>query len=808
MGDYSNPMELLQQISANEPGKLPMPSSFPSAEEVRSKAGPLSKSILEHWDMLNTIIQRHEATIQKRWAKKTKESRRKILLAVWPNMSASHRPDLQAFRANPTRQGGKAPSGHRSAYLCPYINLEDLVKSKLLLLFLNSRGRNPPYAFARADIEACHFGITSGAIMPAFLNEHVMMFTGRSSPETYGELLSWDDHPDAFDWLQSQRGAHPGEGLMILEIQDRLYMFLVQLCKLILHEFPQATLVDPSNPVQPEPPSVSASATGLASLATTAAEAPYRLPAALDLNRLESFVGAKLSAVEDHILALREDPGYFARVVLDWKDHRQELLPDTSGHEHPLLRNPFQEQVFWERVVGNVLVTAMSNLEAWYSIHERVVNLRHLQAKFADVISPEEDLPKEYAIAIYRFHYHLEQFSKGPIELLKVGFVASPPMRPFFLRRPQDPTNTIIQIIQKTNVPKDKEREEVTWIMMTLFDAEKCHLAGLNTLVDELDRLMQGNSKAQQFISSWVEDQISDLSVLSQCMHQIKLYQPWAATFEEEMATLSQDLREDYCTVLNCIRSFHQPFFRGRLAVLGNPSEEKFHYPVDKPRNRKTTEAMRQAEANLDAFWSALCEELDRKGSITPRLRRLLELPTQRTPAWIDAVTTAKSAANALVTPMSQLGLQLEHSTERTISREIIPPRKQKEKTRGVATQVDPSPGAEPLDHPTPERPPTFKVDKRALKVFKTLFFEESASNQPGEISWSDFLHAMTAAGFTFWKGAGSKWQFNPTGLGVDRGIQFHEPHPVSKIPYVMARRHGRRLHRAYGWTGDMFVLG
>ena len=82
----------------------------------------------------------------------------------------------------------------------------------------------------------------------------------------------------------------------------------------------------------------------------------------------------------------------------------------------------------------------------------------------------------------------------------------------------------------------------------------------------------------------------------------------------------------------------------------------------------------------------------------------------------------------------------------------------------------------------------------------------EVEPNSPGEIPWSDFLHAMSHTGFEIEKLYGSTWQFTPTKLDVERSIQFHEPHPVNKIPYRVARRHGRRLNRAYGWTGAMFV--
>ncbi|KAF2495285.1 hypothetical protein BU16DRAFT_527155 [Lophium mytilinum] len=806
---YSNPMEFLQQMGVGPPGGLPMPSSFPSAKEVRSKARPLSRNVLENWKTLNTIIERHEATIQKRWSKKTKESRKRILLSSWPDMNATHRPDLQAFKMNSVRRL-REQERTRAAYLWPYINIEDLAKSKLLLLFINARGRNPPDAFARADIEACHFGMISGAIMPAFLNEYVMMFTGRHSPDTYGELLSWDDHPDAFEWFQTQRGcAHPGEGLMILEIQDRLYSFLVHTCKLILHEIPEASLLDSSTPVQPEPPSVSANETGLSSLAITAAEAPYRLPAALDLMRLESIVAAKLSAAEDHVLALREDPGYFARDLLEWKDHRQECLPDTLGRQHPLLSDPFKEPILWERVVQNALTTAISNLEMWHSAHEQIASLELLQQKHAPNISPDKDLPEEYAFALYRLLHHLKQFSKGPIGALKVGFSASPPMRPYFHRAPHDSNfPNKIRVGNTTGLPKDQDRDELRWIMMALFDDQQLHLAGLNTLTDELNRLTQSSLKARQLTSSWVDDQVSDLSVYSQCLHQIQIYQPWAATFEDKMAEVVDELRNDYVTgVEKFMTPYFHTSFQGALGALGNPSGGRFHYPVDKPRNRKNTEAMREAETELDAFWRVLQLDLERNHAITPRLRLLLSRPIQRTPAWTEAARKPTSGVEALLKPLSDINLHLEHSTEHTIGRDEIPTRKEKPKTRGAIKQAEIVPEAEPINHQAPEKSPLFKVDKRALRVLKTIFFEPSASAQPGEIAWGDFLHAMASTGFEFFKLGGSKWHFIPTKLDSERPIQIHEPHPTGKIPYYTALRHGRRLFRAYGWDRDMFAL-
>jgi hypothetical protein len=65
----------------------------------------------------------------------------------------------------------------------------------------------------------------------------------------------------------------------------------------------------------------------------------------------------------------------------------------------------------------------------------------------------------------------------------------------------------------------------------------------------------------------------------------------------------------------------------------------------------------------------------------------------------------------------------------------------------------------------------------------------------------------MGTTAFTVEKLYGSVWQFTPRNLDVERSIQFHEPHPIAKIPFLVARRIGRRLNRAYGWHGQMFAL-
>lgn len=138
--------------------------------------------------------------------KKNLKQRREILLKAWPNMSATHRPDFVNFRDS-KKQAPRSRTCRSEAFLWPHINLEDLQQRNLLLLFLNSRGRNLPETFRLADVKAAHLG---QGWMPdldfsdiAYWNEHdketflsthglerqFMLFHKKSSPTGYGRVI-------------------------------------------------------------------------------------------------------------------------------------------------------------------------------------------------------------------------------------------------------------------------------------------------------------------------------------------------------------------------------------------------------------------------------------------------------------------------------------------------------------------------------------------------------------------------------------------------------------------------------------------
>lgn len=302
-GEEDDPLRFLKAMGAGNPGALPLPDLM-SAPEVQRLCAERSKAIFASQARLRGILDRHEPTIQKRWMKKTKQQRLTVLRGAWDKMSATHRPDFAAFRKE-TEAQRTAGTKYKDAFYSPYINEEELLRPKSLLLMLKSRARCNPCDFAAADGEWMYLGRVTKAIVPIFLNCYVIALNGMTDQKEYGKLWAWEDHPDAFEWVQERRQFLPGEGLDILQVQKRVMEFLVDCSEQLIHDTPATELLSDKYPTQPEPElKAGVEPEGFASLAVMAEEAPYRRPESLDFGRIESLLAACASASEDEYVML------------------------------------------------------------------------------------------------------------------------------------------------------------------------------------------------------------------------------------------------------------------------------------------------------------------------------------------------------------------------------------------------------------------------------------------------------------------------------------------------------------------------
>lgn len=840
-----------------------------SVEDVRARAEPMSRSIWQDFEHLKAIVQRYELVLQRRWTKKSKLKRKKTLQSAWAAtstpppqpLSEMHRPDMHYLcnRYKTAKDGDRDDSvpwvvedDKRQPFFWPRLNLEDLAKVEPLLLLLNARGRYSPPTFAFADLVPVHFGLRVDQLgHPPYLDKYNMLFTGQEGPELYGQLVSWQDDPGAYRRLEMGRDTSPGEGLWILEIQQRLYRFLVNTCHIILHD---CRLDDRDHllaqPVAPEPPLPTANGQGNdigTSLMITRNESAYHVPAKLDVRRLQNIVEARFAEAEDNMWALREDPEYFATTVAEVFQFREENLLDTAGKRWPLFKEPGGKDKFMADMVGLAWSEHLVAIDRWGLLCHRLSELADLKERLFDnakvPIRPEDDLPPELAMAIYVLLFHLQYFMAGRLGKVFYQAQCSPPLRHLFRRRcPSDFAARGGPPVVPSGVPPGPEVGPFLWLLNPMSHPRTRRDFGFHTCVEDIERIAR-DPASHKFITKKQAADFSDYAIVSECIRQLELFQPWAATFQASMADvdIAYEIESPYVRDVCNNRPFYEWMPSKGTRALG-AKLTNMPYPADKAPTKDNINAMRKAESALDAFWEAALSEYKDFQIATERFSKIMfsgalleQTPNffaaerfskmmfsgnqpERTPMWVEpsetgTVTTQAIEQGPFVCPFDG-GLGDAQSCSAKVK--PVEPRI-KVKSRGVARGSKTEPEApEPRQQqqeqdPQPLVPPQIDVDQRAVKVLEMLFHKNSPGQTQGEIPWADFLYMMHHVGFGVEKLGGSVWQFTPgaslTACGYTRGILFHEPHPRAKIDFVVARRHGRRLARTYGWGEETFKL-
>ncbi|KAI4181379.1 MAG: hypothetical protein LQ346_006798 [Caloplaca aetnensis] len=639
--------------------------------------------------------------------------------------------------------------------------------------------------------------------MPGYLSGNTMLLAGQNTEKAYGRMISWQNDDEAFQMMSRGTGLQPGEGLQVMEIQQRKLQFLQKCVEVILQDLP---LEDPSIPKQPLPAEdlLVSRAGEWPSLTQEVEEAPFRVPDPLDIGRLRTFVVARRNEAEDHIWFLREDPSYFQDVVMEWSEHRQEKLLTANGKAHPALR----QDLFWERVLCNVVVDAYCNLVAWDTITKEIDHLVDLRTRYRT--RANQELRTEFAEALAHFEHLIDQTTQAPISNWKVGLPASPPLRQYWVREPQDPNTTIIGVQSKKD--SRSKGDHLLWLLEIFLKDEQLFLCGIENVCDELEREVRSSQASRGRISPYIANLISEFSLLAELKRQIGLTTPGPRITElidpEEKRAVFDKKMKLFSQVFKALDSLGKG-----LAEVGSPLE-KFNYPSNKRKTSATTQKMQQAEKNLDIFWSHVddhCKSTAGKPVHQMLSKILKERQVQRTPDWLEVDTgrLRKKEPTELEITSSQLAaLELKSRTKSTVITSSLAQERQKLKTRGVP-QIAASAATEDPNGPgtveEKDTTPIYNVSKRGFKVFTTLFYTPTEGDPPGEVPWSEFLSAMASVGFSIKKLDGSAWVFAPADDEWKQSIIFHEPHPSSKISFQVARRIGRRLWRTYGWSSDNF---
>ncbi len=599
MKNTTNSLQSTFEALGLGPPGTPTFSKSITESEILSQSRPRVNRIFENQHLLRNIIYRHETMIQKRWVKKSKSRRRAVLMEAWgqPPMPLSHRPDIVAYKNKPPFA---AVNPNPEPFLWPHINLDDLTKTEPFLLLLKSRARHDPDEFAIADFNSCRIGLVTSNL-PRFNNtSHVMRFHGEKTPEAYGKLCLVDAHKTGCN-CDGKQCLLPGNGLVVLAIQDRIYDFAVKCCRLILHDISEENLT--SGPIQPEPPAISAGnrSSGIMSLSITSLEAPYRLPAEIDLKSLQYIVTTHLQEAEDHIFVLREDPHYFSKSLYDAREHRVEMLPDTRGCKHPRL-GPCEDDL-WVDIINAYTYDTTEGVERLGILEKRFAELIRLKDQHHDALPSNGSFPKAYEVASNHLLYFLQKEIQKVASNLIDSFKSSPPMRHIYARHPEDdPLDPAARIIYRDHITPTKAEREIMMIFNTLEEDLLEYRYGCKVVLDSLELSMRNDRKVRRLLTPVIANRLANLTIYAECFHQIKLSQPWLDTSELHMVekdVLEWRYLEDMKYLL---RASLAPMPKSLLR-LANPSENRFFYPTNRRPSKTDTQMMRKAEANLDKFW-------------------------------------------------------------------------------------------------------------------------------------------------------------------------------------------------------------
>ncbi|KAF1819947.1 uncharacterized protein K489DRAFT_403958, partial [Dissoconium aciculare CBS 342.82] len=249
------------------------------------------RRLFNNSDLLREIWTRYAVVTCKRWSKKTITKRHQILRQAWgSDINLAGRPDVDAFRETCCSSDWTDKSAQRNAILWPHVNLEDLQKPRNLPLFLQSRALHHPGEFAGSDRSSILCDLRKTLVLqetefPGYL----MLMASAETRETYGKLIHLSKFSKTMQTATSGFYLPMHLGNILLEIQDKVWSFLVACARGIMHDMSEYgvfnSLPDPGVPtIANYGPSNSWS--------DDAAEAAYRVSTYIGFAKLERLMAA------------------------------------------------------------------------------------------------------------------------------------------------------------------------------------------------------------------------------------------------------------------------------------------------------------------------------------------------------------------------------------------------------------------------------------------------------------------------------------------------------------------------------------
>lgn len=418
-----------------------------------------------------------------------------------------------------------------------------------------------------------------------------MELFGQTTPSTYGRVLALNQASSS----ESRNITYPLLcGLLVLEIQQHIYNFLLSSVQHILHDIDSDQFsLAPKLPL-PELPYTSSKE--WLSLAAHALEAPYISTQSVDLGLLVNMAGARRASAEDHLFLLTEDPQYFVTSLKEWKEHAEVTMHHNCN-------------CCWRYVVGRMIGDAFSNYIFWHWIHNQLTNMTTLekQLRRADCdrlrLHPRDEKMWLELMRVIQLQIDFH------IALLRFGVKASPRMRNHYFTQKGDAQGLAVANPVLHHLTNAERRFDVLFNAIVCDDLRQLH--GLNQLVQKVQHMMDTDAEANLLVDPWISSVFADLAMLSEMENRIKCLEPWASGWNingllcpktskytkpaMDLIKLESKLR---CGILEAVE--HEEMLPALLEGMLNP---KFEYPAAKQYNKKNLSMMQFCAVVLAKLW-------------------------------------------------------------------------------------------------------------------------------------------------------------------------------------------------------------
>jgi hypothetical protein len=387
-------MEHLQFRFASHPETLP-PLPEITTDETAFLNEFLGRNVIRIWEDLKAFVAQHETLIRELWKKAGRNQRAHILVAAWGTMPTCHSPDLVQLEKEFDEEYKGAPSGESEVFIFPHINIEDLQRTKPLLLLIESRSQIHPKEFLRNDWDCGAVGARSGRIKCAPLFGYKVDLLGREGSH-YGKL--WKDNQTYYEGSGCFFDNHlpPDTAIYLLHIQHRLLNFILRACRVIVSQkklisktkIRTETILSSLNDINP-----GEWATGM----METFEKPYSAPRKYDFWRMKHLFRARLRTAEEHVLNLKEDPEYFfstLKTIMDNDPHA------NSSDANQLLAGDSDPK--WTRCMGKLAEESHTALLTWHMLCSMLEkHIANSQTVNIDPLAEVVSIPEHVAVEVH-----------------------------------------------------------------------------------------------------------------------------------------------------------------------------------------------------------------------------------------------------------------------------------------------------------------------------------------------------------------------------------------------------------------------